>query len=247
LRQQEQTPCYQPLKEGSSPSLDSCSGSELGPSRSQSPALSTSSSSSATNQEEPYSAFAAAIDEAFQNSARSAAAATATQQTSTSTSVLSTLESKTVPAPASAELEQACLQLCIALLDHKLHGKVTDSIVVGFLAVNGINHKRTGFQEAVTATSALSGLVKLAQLLVIQHALCEHKAGQTTYPANLIAELQDQFMTYGSSSPMNLILNLQAYGAVVRNNTTAAGFIKWSNNRQDVSYKGVPLNMKHLR
>jgi hypothetical protein len=157
------------------------------------------------------------------------------------------LQSEAVPAPASAKLQQACLQLCIALLDHKLHGKVTDSIVVGFLAVNRINHKRTRFQEAITATSALSRLVKLAQLLVIQHALCEHKAGQTIHPANLIAELQDQFMTYSSSSPMNLILNLQAYGAVVRNNTTAAGFIEWSDNRQDVSYKGVQLNINHLK
>jgi cold shock CspA family protein len=46
---------------------------------------------------------------------------------------------------------------------------------------------------------------------------------------------------------MNLILNLRAYGAVVWNNTTAAGFIEWSDDRQDVSYKGVQLNMNHLK
>jgi hypothetical protein len=120
------------------------------------------------------------------------------------------LQSKAVPAPASAELQQACLQLCIALFDHKLHEKVTDSIVVGFLAVNGLNHEKTGIQEAVTATSALSRLVKLAQLLVRQHTLCEHEAGLTTHPVDLIAELQGRFMTYDSSSPMNLILNLRA-------------------------------------
>jgi hypothetical protein len=38
--------------------------------------------------------------------------------------------------------QQHCLDLCIALLDHKLHGKLTDSIVVSFLAVLGINKNR---------------------------------------------------------------------------------------------------------
>jgi hypothetical protein len=33
----------------------------------------------------------------------------------------------------------------------------------------------------------------------------------------------------------------------VRNNTTAAGFIEWSDDGQDVSYKGVQLNMNHLK
>jgi hypothetical protein len=46
---------------------------------------------------------------------------------------------------------------------------------------------------------------------------------------------------------MNLILNLQAYSAVVQNNTTAASFIEWSDDGQDVSYKGVQLNMNHLK
>ena len=119
--------------------------------------------------------------------------------------------------------------------------------MVGFLAANGINQEQNGFEEAATATSALSGLVKLAQLLVVQQALCEYKAGSTTYPGDLIAELQDRFMTYGSDSPMNLVLNLRAYGAVVRNNTTAAGFIEWTDDGQNISYKGVQLNMNHLK
>jgi hypothetical protein len=70
------------------------------------------------------------------------------------------------------------------LLDHKLHRRVEDSIFVRFLAANGINRERTGFYKAVAATTALSGLVKLAQLLEIQHALCEHRAGQATHPAD---------------------------------------------------------------
>jgi hypothetical protein len=53
------------------------------------------------------------------------------------------------------------------LLDHKLHEKLTDSIVVVFLAVLGINSNRDGFNDAVLYTAKLSGIVKLAQLLVV--------------------------------------------------------------------------------
>lgn len=123
-------------------SPDSHSRSNFGPSRSPSSTLFASSNSSLEH-EEPHSECVAAIDEAFRSSHPPAPTPHA-------------------PAPTSIELQQACLQLYIALLDHKLKGKVTDSIVVGFLAANGINKERTGFQEAVTATSSLSSLVKLA-------------------------------------------------------------------------------------
>ena len=33
----------------------------------------------------------------------------------------------------------------------------------------------------------------------------------------------------------------------MRNNTTAAGFIEWTDDGQNISYKGVQLNMNHLK
>ena len=39
----------------------------------------------------------------------------------------------------SSRLNEACLLLCIALLDHPLHGNIYDSVIVGFFAVLGIN------------------------------------------------------------------------------------------------------------
>ena len=216
-----------------SASTDGQSNSDYDPPRSSSPRPSNISNT-CREQEEPHSGGTVAADGAFSTRASSPAATTHAQTAS-------------ITAPAGKEWQKACLQLCIALLNHKLKAKVTDSIVVGFLAANGINQEQNGFEEAATATSALSGLVKLAQLLVVQHALCEYKAVSTTYPGDLIAELQDRFMTYGSDSPMNLVLNLRAYGAVVRNNTTAAGFIEWTDDGQNISYKGVQLNMNHLK
>lgn len=152
------------------------------------------------------------------------------------------------PAGSVTEPERtACLLLCISLLDHKIQGRLTDSITVAFLAVNGINKENTGFEEAVTATSDLSALVKIAQLLVLHFAIYEHQAGRADFPSDKVAELQDRFMVFGSSSPINWILNLRAYGAVIRNNTTAAGWIEWSDDGQKLTYKALELTLIDLR
>lgn len=148
--------------------------------------------------------------------------------------------------PADAQ-QQACLGLCIALLDHTLHGKLTDSIVVGFLAALGINQGFDGFDDAVLYTSKLSALVKLAQLLVVQHAVSEHEAGRAQYPNELVSELQDRFMVFGSESPMNWILNLRAYGRKARDTTTSVGCINWSDDGGRLSYKSLEFSMNGLR
>ncbi|KAF3030308.1 hypothetical protein E8E12_000480 [Didymella heteroderae] len=163
----------------------------------------------------------------------------------------------TPPAPAEAESglepepterdQAACLQLCIALLDHRIRGRLTDSIVVGFLAANGINKERRGYTEAEASTSDLSALIKLAQLLVLQHAVHEHRSGRAEFPGDKVAELQDAFMVYGSDSPINWILNLRSYGNAIRNNTTAAGWIEWSDDGQKLTYKSLELTLGNMR
>jgi hypothetical protein len=49
-------------------------------------------------------------------------------------------------------LDLACLRFCIALLDHRLMGDLYNSVIVGFLAVLGIDKAREGFQEAIPYT-----------------------------------------------------------------------------------------------
>ena len=126
------------------------------------------------------------------------------------------------PIATALQEQSACLRFYIALLDYQIKGCLTDSIIVRFLAANGINKDRTGFQEAVTATSNLLALVKIAQLLVLQYLVHEHNAGRVEFASDLAAQLQDRFIVFGSSSPINWILNLRAYRAVICNNTTAA-------------------------
>jgi hypothetical protein len=62
----------------------------------------------------------------------------------------------------AARREKACLDLCIALLDHRIQGRLTESAVVFFLGILGINSERTGFLEAAHYTSYLLALVKMA-------------------------------------------------------------------------------------
>jgi hypothetical protein len=149
--------------------------------------------------------------------------------------------------PCDPDVKAACLELCISLLDHKLHGKLTDSIMVGFLAAHGIDRNKKGFKEAVAYTTDLSALVKIAQLMVVQYAVKQCEAGRAPYPNELVAEYQDRFMCYGSETPMNWILNLRAYGAKIRDTSTALGHMYWSDDGEKLSYKTIELTMNNFR
>ncbi|KAF7184834.1 hypothetical protein CNMCM7691_006833 [Aspergillus felis] len=63
---------------------------------------------------------------------------------------------------AQNQLDQACLALSIALLDHTLKGDLFESTLVAFLAVLGVDPARQTFREPYSYTSYLSGLVKMA-------------------------------------------------------------------------------------
>jgi hypothetical protein len=65
-------------------------------------------------------------------------------------------------ASSTKQEQSAYLQLCILLLDYKLKGRLTNSILIRFLAANSITKDYTGFKEAVTAISNLSALIKIA-------------------------------------------------------------------------------------
>ena len=62
-------------------------------------------------------------------------------------------------------LDAACLQLCIELLDHRLIRNIFDSIVIGFLAMAGIDQNAKGFLEAPVYTSKLNALSRLPSFL----------------------------------------------------------------------------------
>jgi hypothetical protein len=65
-------------------------------------------------------------------------------------------------ASSTKQEQSACLQLCILLLNYKLKERLTNSMLIGFLAANSIIKDHTGFKEAVTTISNLSALIKIA-------------------------------------------------------------------------------------
>lgn len=144
-------------------------------------------------------------------------------------------------------LDHQCLLFCIALLDHNLKGDLFESVVVSFLAVLAIDEKKQMFLDAYSYTPFLSGLIKIAQLLVIQRAVSAAECGEADFPADLIDEMRERFLVYGSRSPMNWMLRLRSYGKQVRNHTTPLGYIQWSEDDQVLSYKNLTLSMADFR
>lgn len=141
------------------------------------------------------------------------------------------------------ELDHACLCFCIALLDHRLLGPIYDSVIVGFLAVQGIDVKKNGFCEAACYTTHLSALVKMAQLLVLRQAIAAKEAGECEHPAQALEEMQERFMVYNTRSPMNWIQKLRTYGKRIRDTTTGLGHISWSDDKEELAYKELKLTM----
>jgi hypothetical protein len=144
------------------------------------------------------------------------------------------------------DVNKACLLFCIRLLDHQLHGNIYDSPVVGFLAVLGINPQGS-YREATTYTTSLSAFVKIAQLLVVQRVVLAVEEDEVDHIADVLEVMQDRFMVYGTRSPMNWALKLRAYGKKIQDTTTGLGSIIWSDDGEDLTYKGLELRMTALK
>jgi hypothetical protein len=149
---------------------------------------------------------------------------------------------------ARAAVDDSCLDLCIALLDHDLKGDLFESAVVGFLAVLGIDLGKGNLKEAQNYTPSLSGFIKIAQMLVIEKAIRAADAGDAAQPADLLDDMRERFMIHGTRSPFNWASRLRMYGKRIRDSSTCLGYISWSDDLQSVSYKDVrDLDMEAFR
>ncbi|GFG01000.1 conserved hypothetical protein [Aspergillus udagawae] len=151
-----------------------------------------------------------------------------------------------LPAPSSLsppeekaqnQLDWACLALSIALLDYTLKGDLFESTLVAFLAVLGVDPARQTFQEPYTYTSYLSGLVKMAQMLVALQAVHLTKAGAVSHPADALDDMREHFLLYGVRAPFGWITRLRTYGKKIQNSTTSLGYIYWNLARLFLLYE----------
>ncbi|KAM0716822.1 hypothetical protein Q7P37_007625 [Cladosporium fusiforme] len=152
-----------------------------------------------------------------------------------------------IPVAWERTLDGLCLDFCISLLDHDLRGDLFESVVVGFLAVLGIDKEKGVFREPWDYTPLLSGFIKIGQLLVIEKAVKAAEAGIIQQPSELLDEMRDRFLTHGTRSPFNWANQLRMYGKRIRDSTTGVGYIDWSEDNERLSYKDISLTMRSLR
>lgn len=139
------------------------------------------------------------------------------------------------------ELDDICLDFCIALLDHDLKGDLFESAVLGYLAVMGIDNHSSRFHEAYSYTPLLSGFIKISQMLVLESAFRACKTKRSTDPLDLLEEMRERFMTIDCRTPFSWTIQLRSFGKKIRDSTTSIGYIQWSEDEKTLFYKDLEL------
>jgi hypothetical protein len=85
--------------------------------------------------------------------------------------------------------------------DHQLKGDIYESVVLGFLAVLGIDTGNFYFFEAPNYTSKLSGFIKISQMLALGAAVHAVESGKVGNPLDPFAVAQGTVLcSVGSGS-----------------------------------------------
>lgn len=148
---------------------------------------------------------------------------------------------------ATQRLDNACLDLSIALLDHELRGDIFESAVIGFLAALGVDAANQTYRDPTNYTGHLSGLVKISQMLVAQYAVQLAENGDVEYPGDALDEMRSRFLMFGVRAPFGWITRLRTYGKRIQSTTTSLGYLIWSDDQQRLSYRDLTLTMDGFR
>jgi hypothetical protein len=100
-------------------------------------------------------------------------------------------------------LDDCCIELCVALLDHPLKGNLFESVVVGFLAALGIDTTNNTLRGPCNYTPMLSGFIKIGQMLALQKAVRAVECGYAEQPFDLLNEMRGRILTTGSCTPFS--------------------------------------------
>ncbi|KAF7564171.1 telomere-linked helicase 1, partial [Pyrenophora tritici-repentis] len=157
--------------------------------------------------------------------------------------------------------DRACLEFCIALLNHRITRREYDSPLVCALAVLGV--KEDGWKGPEQYPPILSAVIKIARFMVVQKGLemsgPEEDSGDETdddlddsaYESGpsqrrrpkgclqLVQKMMDRFMVRGSHSPMQWMLDLRTYGLKIHYNTTTRGHVEWTNGDEQTPQQSI--------
>jgi hypothetical protein len=180
--------------------------------------------------------------------ANSAAAAAAAAAATTATTAATPAAEGTSLADAPVSLAVATaatelLEFCIALLDDKLDLNVYKNAVVSGLAVIGI--EGDGWTAAHNYTPKLSAVIKVAQLMVVQHA-CELKwSGRAASAFDEIKSMTMRFLQTGTNTPIPCIYDLRGCGMAISKGMSAQGTVEWVG--ETLQYRTFEFSMSDFR
>jgi superfamily II DNA helicase RecQ len=163
------------------------------------------------------------------------------------------------------QIEEACLEFWLSLLDHPLKDREYDSALVSGLAVLGVETEGGEWKSALNFTPILSAFVTVARMLVVYQASqqrkekvqylrqqgCGEQEAKEEAPSHvaLVRDMVHRFMTLteygGEPTPVNWMLRLRTYGLTIRFNTAEAGIISW--DRDEIHLGHIHFSMARLR
>lgn len=134
-------------------------------------------------------------------------------------------------------LQKACLDFCITLLDDKEHYSPFDCAMT--VAIGAFGAASEGWQNPQTYTTYLSGWIKLGRMMLVKKVdlqignqqLIEYIDGyafrvdpnKITSKSDLMETMVHKFMVHGTRGPVDYMLELLAYGRKIDMTTTVDG------------------------
>jgi superfamily II DNA or RNA helicase len=148
---------------------------------------------------------------------------------------------------SDTELQLACLDFCVELLNQQAERDEYECALVCALAVLGVTE--TGWKDTLAYPSILSSVIKCARFMVLQMAVMKGEEadaggsiataaiplttakGQTRRdkgPRFELERMMASFMLSGTAGPMDWMMSLRAYGLSIARQKTADGFVIWA-------------------
>ncbi|KAE8822995.1 hypothetical protein HRS9122_10470 [Pyrenophora teres f. teres] len=160
---------------------------------------------------------------------------------------------RTADAAQKEQLEERCLRLWMALLDHTLLDDEHQSALLSGVAVLGLkpDHHGSGWVPAHEFSPTLSALITTSKALVVHYARCQREealqkdadTAPTAY--ELVRDMADRFMTLsdfkGTPSPMNRMLRLRTLARSQSRRRNTPGIVSWDRDRLLVDKQSFSL------
>ena len=130
-----------------------------------------------------------------------------------------------------------------------------DSPLLHYLAVCGVNPTTKSFHTAFTYTPILAQVLWTVRLIMLEIALPLqaweelklHDRTRVGSVARRVHTIREKHLCEGSFSPASSILTLLARGKALNKDHWSESNIYWSDDRQTVFYKGVPVAVAKIR